>query len=267
MKFLFLLFFCLSIQVNAQSVSEFSIGDKITMHSEILNEERILNVYLPQGYSPDSAKTYPVIYLLDGSAHEDFIHIAGLVQFGSYSWINMVPESIVVGIENVSRNRDFTGETRDSLHKESYPEMGGSADFINYLSSEVQTYIESNYKTNGDRTIIGQSLGGLLATEILLKHPEMFNNYIIISPSLWFDFESYLDLEMKQSDSDLKIYVGVGEEGKVMKNVAKELHKKLKKGLKETDQLAWGFFKDNDHGDVLHLAVYDAFDQLFGSKE
>ena len=50
-------------------------------------------------------------------------------------------------------------------------------------------------------------------------------------------------------------------------NVARKLHKKLKKGLKENDQLAWGFFKDNDHGDVLHLAVYDAFDQLFGSKE
>jgi len=252
---------------TAQDVSDFSIGDRITMHSEILDEERALNVYLPYGYSPDSSKTYPVIYLLDGSAYEDFIHVAGIVQFGSYSWINMIPETIVVGIENVNRNRDFTGETRDSMHKADYPEMGGSANFTDYLKSEVIPYIEASYKTSETRTIIGQSLGGLLATEILLKQPEMFDNYIIISPSLWFDFESYLDLDPKESDATHKIYVGVGDEGKIMKSVAKKLYKKLKKHLKEEDTLAWGYFKDNDHGDVLHLAVYDAFEQLFSQKE
>lgn len=237
------------------------------MRSEILNEERVLNVYLPYGYSPDSSKTYPVIYLLDGSAYEDFIHIVGLVQFGSYSWINMVPESIVVGIENVNRNRDFTGETRDSTHKANYPEMGRSENFIDYLESEVIPHIESNYKTSKTRTIIGQSLGGLLATEILLKQPKMFDNYIIISPSLWFDFESYLDIEPATFTTKHKIYVGVGNEGKIMKSVAKKLYKKLKKHVKEEDELAWGYFKDNDHGDVLHLAVYDAFEQLFSQKE
>ena len=46
-----------------------------------LGETRVLNIYLPQGYSPDSAATYPVIYLLDGSADEDFVHITGIVQF------------------------------------------------------------------------------------------------------------------------------------------------------------------------------------------
>ncbi|MDB2657030.1 alpha/beta hydrolase-fold protein [Crocinitomicaceae bacterium] len=267
MKLLFLFFICLSFQITAQNVSEFSIGDRIIMDSEILDEERILNVYLPYGYSPDSTKTYPVIYLLDGSAHEDFIHVAGLVQFGSYSWINIVPESIVVGIENVSRNRDFTGETRNSLHKDAYPEMGGSANFIQYLDSEVFAYIDDNYNTTDERTIIGQSLGGLLATEILLKQPQMFNNYIIISPSLWFDYESYLDIEMKQTQEKLKIYVGVGDEGKIMKNAAKKLHKKLKKELKENDQLSWGYFKDNDHGDVLHFAVYDAFEHFFNQEK
>ncbi|XOV67331.1 MAG: alpha/beta hydrolase [Fluviicola sp.] len=267
MKFLFILLLSFTTSSFAQEVSKFSIGDRITMHSEVLDEERILNVYLPQNYAADSSKTYPVIYLLDGSANEDFIHIAGLVQFGSFSWINMVPESIVVGIENVDRTRDFTGETRDSLHKAEYPQMGGSTQFTHFLNTEVFAYIESNYRTTRERTIIGQSLGGLLATEILMKHPEMFSNYIIISPSLWFDYESYLDLEMKDSDANLKVYVGVGEEGKVMKMGAKKLRKKLKKDLKESDQLYWGFFKENDHGDVLHLAVYDAFENMFGAED
>ncbi|MCR9173923.1 MAG: alpha/beta hydrolase-fold protein, partial [bacterium] len=250
-----------------ETVSDFSIGDRVTTTSKIMDEERILNVYLPQSYSADSAKTYPVIYLLDGSAHEDFIHIAGLVQFGSFPWINMIPESIVVGIENVDRTRDFTSDTRDSLHKAEYPEMGGSDKFIRYLDSEVFSYVESNYNTTPERTLIGQSFGGLLATEILMKHPNMFQNYIIISPSLWFDYESYLDLEMKEAEHDLNIYVGVGEEGKEMKSVAKKLRRKLSKEIEENDQLYWGFFKENDHGDVLHLAVYDAFEHMFGSKE
>ena len=256
----------LSFAHFAQDVKELHIGDRVTLHSEILDEDRVINIYLPYGYSVDSAQTYPVIYLLDGSIHEDFLHISGLVQFGSYSWINMVPESIVVGIENVNRTRDFTGATRDSLHKAEYPEMGGSETFIRFLKDEVQPYVEAHYKTHNERTLIGQSLGGLLATEILLKVPDMFDNYIIISPSLWFDYESYLDIIPVATQQSKKVYVGVGQEGKIMKSVAKKLHKKLKQNLKESDQLAWGFFKENDHGDVLHLAVYDAFEQLFGNQ-
>ncbi|MEE9372430.1 MAG: hypothetical protein V3V00_05190 [Saprospiraceae bacterium] len=87
------------------------IGDKVEIKSEILNENRILNIYLPNGYSNDSIKKYLVIYLLNGSIDEDFIHISGIVQFGSFSWINMIPETIVVGISNTDRKRDFTFPT------------------------------------------------------------------------------------------------------------------------------------------------------------
>lgn len=83
----------------------FTIGETLRFQSSILAEERVLNIYLPLYYEEDSLKNYPVIYLLDGSADEDFIHIAGLIQFGSFPWINLIPESIVVGIANVDRKR------------------------------------------------------------------------------------------------------------------------------------------------------------------
>ncbi len=57
----------------------FVLGIIDRIHSDVLKENRELNVYLPEGYSPDSATAYPVIYLLDGSANEDFIHITGIV--------------------------------------------------------------------------------------------------------------------------------------------------------------------------------------------
>ena len=94
----------------------FVIGEIVNIHSKELGENRTLNIYLPNGYHPDSLKRYPVIYLLDGSADEDFIHIAGLVQFGSFPWLNILPESIVVGIANVDRKRDFCRKSRSRKH-------------------------------------------------------------------------------------------------------------------------------------------------------
>ena len=67
------------------SETEFSIGKSIKIESKILDEIRDLNIYLPLNYSSSSLKPYPVVYLLDGSKDEDFIHISGIVQFGSFS--------------------------------------------------------------------------------------------------------------------------------------------------------------------------------------
>ena len=255
-----------SCNLNAQQIEPFSIGDRVTMHSVLLDEDRVLNVYLPHSYTNDSILTYPVIYLLDGSANEDFIHISGLVQFGSYSWINMIPESIVVGIENVDRTRDFTSTTRDMDHLRDYPQMGGSEQFIKFLTEEVQPHIERHYRTNGTNTLIGQSLGGLLATEILFKIPSSFNNYIIISPSLWYDFEYLLGQDPQDLSAVNSIYIGVGKEGKIMEKVSKKLFKKIKKLKLDKTRINFQFFPKHDHGDVLHQAVYDAFDKTFTLK-
>jgi hypothetical protein len=165
---------------NTESNPSFSIGEIVAYHSEILKEDRELNIYLPNSYQADSLKTYPVIYLLDGSKDEDFIHIAGLVQFGSFSWINMLPETIVVGISNIDRKRDFTYPSNNKQDNDELPTSGGSEKFINFIEQELQPYITKNYRTAATKTLIGQSLGGLLATEILFKKPELFDNYKII---------------------------------------------------------------------------------------
>lgn len=247
-------------------VKQLSIGEKIEFQSTILNEKRKLNVYLPNGYSKESIKEYPVIYLLDGSIDEDFIHISGLVQFGSFSWINMIPESIVVGISNVDRKRDFTFPTNNKKDKEDFPTTGKSQDFINFIINELQPFIDSTYKTNSNRTLIGQSLGGLLATEILFNKPNAFNNYIIVSPSLWWDDESLLKSTPISYSYKKSIFIGVGKEGDLMERMAKELYDKLNLLKKENTNLYFEFFENQNHGDALHLAVYSAFEKIF-SKE
>lgn len=241
----------------------FVLGKVVKLTSAELNEERTLNVYLPLGY--DATQSYPVIYLLDGSADEDFIHVVGLVQYGNYDWIKMVSKSIVVGISNVDRKRDFTFPTTIEQDKKDFPTTGSSAKFIAFIEKELQPFIENKYKTTNSKTIIGQSLGGLLATEILYKKPTLFSNYIIISPSIWWDNQSLFTTNPEFAKADFsqktKVFIGVGKEGKIMENDAKKLSQIVARQNKVIESHFY-FFKESSHGDILHEAVYKAFQTL-----
>ena len=239
------------------------IGDEIILHSKVLSEDRILNIYLPSSYSQVSTKAYPVIYVLDGSMHEDFLHIAGIVQFESYSWINNVPESIVVGISNVDRKRDFTFPTSIEKDKLDFPTTGESAKFIQFLRDELQPFMRNNYHTNDTNTIIGQSLGGLLASEILFTQPSMFSNYLIVSPSLWWDKQSLFE-RYQQIPSTVHVHISVGKEGKVMVNDAKRLKSLL---TKSDAKITFQYYKNNNHADILHEAVFDGLKKLFSQPK
>jgi len=249
------------------SKAPFAIGESITLFSESLNEERVINIYLPNGYDATSDKKYPVIYLLDGSTDEDFIHIAGLVQFGSFSWINMIPETIVVGIANIDRKRDFTYPSNNERDQTQFPTTGGAENFIDFIQDELFQLVEFEYQVTEERTIIGQSLGGLLATEFLFRKPQLFDHYIIVSPSLWWDYESLLKKNLDPKLAPKSIYVAVGKEGEVMERVAKELHTKLKNLELPNTKLFYKFLDGQDHSDALHLGVYDAFEKMFRKKQ
>jgi len=265
------IFLCFANVATAQnmaipkaSTAPFSIGETHTFQSAILGEERKLNIYLPTSYDPDSAKTYPVIYLLDGSRDEDFIHVAGLVQFLSFSWIDIMPESIVVGIANVDRKRDFTAPSNNEKDNEYLPTNGGAGAFTKFIREEVQPLIEKRYPTSGERSIIGQSLGGLFATETLFIEPSLFDNYFIVSPSLWWDDESLLGASPINLDNVKSVHIAVGAEGDQMERVARELHVKLMAKRPETMKLSFDYLPEKTHGDVLHAALLEGFEQVYG---
>jgi predicted alpha/beta superfamily hydrolase len=263
-KQLVFVLFCLAAGVgNAQESTPFPFGEVRTMMSQVLNEKRILNIYLPVGYQPDSS-VYPVVYVLDGSAHEDYPHIAGLVQF--MNMYDMMPKSIVVGIANVDRYRDFTHKSSNQEDLESLPTSGGSLAFINFISDELQPFMDAEYATSGKNTIIGQSLGGLLAAELLMTRPYLFNNYIIVSPSLWWDSQALL----KQAPQFFKtqkylekgIYVSIGKEHPVMHEVTDAFVAAIGQAENPKLHLFYEPFLDEDHATILHMAVYNAFKQL-----
>lgn len=248
----------------AQTTKPFILGSIEEIQSKELSEKRILNIYFPEGYNQNDTTHYPVIYLLDGSADEDFIHIAGLVQYANFPWVNILPKSIVVGVANVDRRRDFTYPTTIQKDKKDFPTTGKSAQFISFIEKELQPFIEKKYKTSKRKMLVGQSLGGLVATEILFKKPELFSQYVIISPSLWWDKESLLRQDLSKlknyAGQKLNIYVGVGSEGDVMINDAKNLTELLNKTNPKNLKTTFHFFEKEDHATIFHLAVYQAFE-------
>jgi predicted alpha/beta superfamily hydrolase len=264
----------LSLAQDATGTREskpFILGRVVEIESKILSERRTLNIYLPAGYGLTDTARYPVIYLLDGSADEDFVHVAGVVQFLNFPWVGSIPNSIVVGIANVDRRRDFTYPTTIEKDKKDFPTTGKSKNFISFLENELQPFIEENYKTTDSRTIIGQSLGGLLATEILFKKPQLFNKYIIVSPSLWWDKESLLLYQpnvLKQSFINaVSVFIAVGKEGKIMEEDAKKLAGILKNAQRKNITVNFEYFTNENHASILHHAVYKGLESVNKSPE
>ena len=249
---------------HAQTINPLQIGQTHTIHSDVLDEDRVLNVYLPHDFKADS--TYPVLYVLDGSMHEDFIHIVGLQQFFQLSF--MAPECIIVGISNVDRQRDFTFKTDDAEMMESIPAGGHSEAFIRFIETELQPYINQTYLTDGVNMIIGQSLGGLLATEILLKKPQLFSHYFIVSPSLWWDNERLLkqapELLANWPEDDRFVYISVGgKEHPIMRKDAKKLNAAIKKQKLSNLTLSFLKMKKETHASILHQSMYQGFAKLW----
>jgi len=265
-----------SFPVFAQPGQPVNIARTVQLPSKELNETRTINIYLPDGYDPKDSAGYEVIYLPDGGVEEDFFHVAGVVRFNNQPWVNRFPKSIVVGIENTNRRRDFTFQVPNldfvakmGFKKEQFPAYGGSGKYIAFLQEELQPFIDSSFRTNRQRTIIGESLAGLLATEILLKHIDLFDTYIIITPSLWWGGESLLKSAPTLLPADhkrkVKVYVGAcnKEEDKVMYEDAMALSDLLKKRSGTWLYHVYDYLPDEYHATVMHLAVYNAFKLLY----
>jgi predicted alpha/beta superfamily hydrolase len=266
-KIILAFLFCLSLKsLLAQDTLQpkpFVLGTIHKIFSKELNETRTLNIYLPEGYNPSDTVHYPVIYLLDGSADEDFIHVVGLVQFFNFPWVNMLEKSIVVGISNVDRRRDLTFPTTIEKDKKDFPTTGHSAPFIAFIEKELQPHIEKNFITGPGKTIIGQSLGGLLATEVLFTKPHLFDRYVIISPSLWWDNESLLAKKPVAPPQKVAVYIASGKEGKIMERDVKRLSGMLSKNNKDYSVKRQPFYEE-DHATIMHQAAYRGMQWMKG---
>jgi predicted alpha/beta superfamily hydrolase len=158
--------------------------DRIELVSRHLGETRTMHVYVPPGYDEGLAR-YPVLYMPDGGLQEDFPHLANTVD--ELIRAGAIAPCLLVGIENTERRRDLTGPTEVAGDLAVAPRVGGSAAFRAFVRDELIPAIEARYRCTARRAIVGESLAGLFVVETLLLQPDLFERYVAISPSLWWN--------------------------------------------------------------------------------
>lgn len=193
------------------------IGAAHDLPSKVLAETRRINVYLPAGYA-EGTRTYPVLYLLDGGVAEDFHHITGLAQVGAMN--GHLADVIVVGIAGVDRRRDLTSPSSDPRDRKDAPTHGGAARFRSFLADELRPHIAATYRTDGRAALMGESLAGLFVVETFLRQPALFDSYVAVSPSLWWDFGGLAKaapaLLASHPSGARRLYLSLGDEGPAM---------------------------------------------------
>ncbi|ULQ50881.1 alpha/beta hydrolase-fold protein [Flavihumibacter fluvii] len=219
---------------SAQSGNSIVIGKIDSVSSKILKEQRKIWVYVPDGgpVGQYAAQRYPVLYLLDGDAH--FFSVVGMVQQLSTVNGNMIcPEMIVVGIPNTDRTRDLTPTHVDAdppyMDSAFSKTSGGGSNFIAFIEKELIPYIESKYPTQPYRMLIGHSFGGLTVMNTFVHYTKLFNSYVCIDPSMWWDHQKLL-LESKKVLAERKfpntaLYLGIAntmDDGMDIKNIRKD---------------------------------------------
>jgi uncharacterized protein len=252
---------------HGQAAQPLVIGETFTIHSEVLGEERRINVYLPSPYAESADVRFPVMYMPDGGVAEDFVHVAGLVQVLVGN--GTMRPFLLVGIENTERRRDLTGPTENAEDRKIAPRVGGSAKFRAFLREELMPQVEKRYRTTKERAIVGESLAGLFVVETLILEPELFDTYIAFDPSLWWNDAKLVTEAAKRLRSRpavrMTLFIATSNEPGIVAPT-KKLVDSL--GASSPDSLRWRYepMPEEKHSTIYHPAALRAFRTLLSPE-
>lgn len=159
--------------------------ETLRLDSRTLGEWRTINIHTPPGYDAEPGRAFPVVYMPDGGLGEDFPHVVNTLD--SLAALGRIRPVIVVGIENTERRRDLTGPTTVPGDSAIAPRVGGSAAFRDFIRDELMPVVRARLRCADEATLVGESLAGLFVVETFLLEPALFDRYIALSPSLWWD--------------------------------------------------------------------------------
>jgi len=184
------------------------------------NKQYELYIKLPDNYTKDKDKTFPVIYFTDAIWHVELL--SGATEF-------MMEDVILVGVSwqkdiaeelkqqygaHVSRYGDYSFKGNPNP-KHPKIKFGQASNHLAFIRNDVFKYVETKYRTQpNNRTYFGFSAGGLFGTYALLAQPESFKNYILGSPSIWDDIPDLLALEnsrLNSKNSAINVFISYGE--------------------------------------------------------
>lgn len=250
--FLSIALFLFVTSIYNEAVAQDLPGTRDSLYSEILQEQRILQIILPKNYKPESNDKYDVLYLLDGEWHTNIAsQIEPYVKDNGFK-----PSSIIVGVINVDRNRDLLPTKGESL-----PTSGGADKFLSFLKDELIPYINKTYPSNDTKTLFGASFGGIFSMYAFLQDPELFDSYIAGDPAFWWDNNYMTKLAAKNLEnikaSNKSIFVG-GREGGAYKGMGIDVMDSVFQAKAPAD-LHWKFiaYPNETHSSVNFKTMYD----------
>lgn len=261
----------------------YKVGVVDSLYSEVLKDYREIYVQVPATYNHDNHKKYPVVFILDGEVFLPTVSMAHDFYSGGF-----LPEMVIVGISNSkNRVRDLTTSTITMNYGMPFNEENGKAEnFTNFIEKELIPYIENKYPVTHFRTLIGHSYGGLFTVYTLINHPELFNNYLAIDPSLDWDNQKVLNeskqiLETKRYDGkslfmSLSGQLHMQNSQVTINNVMQDttdftvfprsniaFSNLVKQNSKNGLSFAWKFYPRDIHGTVPFPSIMDGLISLF----
>jgi len=227
-------------------------------------------IKLPRSYSLNKDKTYPVVYLLDGPYA--FQLASGATRFPMNS--GKMDEAILVTIGYSQGSKGASSRIRDytpSKANDWQLETGKAAQHIAFITDVVFEHMSANYLVKpNQRTLVGNSLGGLFAAHVLFTQPGLFSSYIIGSPSVWFDDEVILSQPITAPKQLVKVYISVGSketpkfgEGQNMVAGASKLAAKIRQGDSKNIQLLVNLIDGAKHSTAFPTTLIQGLDWLY----
>ena len=232
-----------------------------------------LFIKLPRSYESNKDKEYPVSYLMD--AWYTFQIASGATRFPMNS--GEMEEAIIVGVSYSKGSEGASSRIRDYTPSKAtgWRLRTGNADgHAKFIREIVFPYIENNYRAKPlERTFVGNSLGGLFGAYILFEHPDMFDSYIIGSPSVWFDKNHILDSRITKSELPIKVYLSVGSleqpdfgEREDMVIGARQLAEKINTQSGEDTLIKFSLIEGARHSTAFPTTLIQGLDWIYGKQ-
>jgi predicted alpha/beta superfamily hydrolase len=258
--FLILLFLSTTILFG----HDIKIGFKDSIQSKVLNEPRKFIVKLPRDYKY-SDKSYPVLYRLDGDL-DMFTETVGTINRLVYM-DELIPDMIVVMIENTNRNRDMM-PTNTSF----FTSVPSADNFKNFIENELVSHINSTYRTTNEKLLCGQSLSAIFTIYYFLTSPNSFDSYIACSGGFPECEEYFIDLtndflKVEQiKPTNIFLTHGMTDfldpEGVIKKQIVD-----FSQRIKSKDNIACKLKIYDDEGHVPFQSLYHGLRFIYASKK